>query len=288
MPGGACKAEPAAMIAPNGVFSTLTILNSLVFSAGATLTGLASLALSTLTSTSIAATIIGSASSYVSQLYASTCNFVTVSTNSIASRVLQISNPLNSVTPNIISCIGYSAPYSRNMYQIGTSTNDYNLVLSSQAGYLVKYPGPFPVVVNYLSSPSGVTTTLWTGGVSVQQFGFNCGTFNTSNGLFTAAYDGLYNFYNFLVVSNTPTITDIVLNVTSSNFGIQRIGTIIRPTTGSYYLSLGVPFTTFLPAGGTIYFTLDVLTSISTSISLLSGDISGSSGAFSRLQIWRH
>jgi len=227
---------------------------------------------------SLFVTSVGSASSLVTSLYTSVASC----------RNLQISNPLNSITPSVLTCIGYSAPYSRNMYQIGTSTGDYNLVLSSQAGYLVKYPGPYPVVLYYTASPTGVTATLWRIGINVQQFGFNCGTFDSTNGMFTAAYDGLYNFHNFLMVSNNSALTDLVVNAVSSTLGVQRIGTGVRPTTGTTYLSIGLPYTTFLPAGGTIYFTITVCTTNSTPVSLIFDESPNSLGTYSRLQIWRH
>lgn len=276
--GGGCR----PLVTPSPTYSTFNfvqITNSLVFAAGATLTGLSSLALSTFVAAT--ANISNLTSDIVS---ASTAYFGGITTGSavvsgsVELSQLRVSNPFNNYNGPVASVLNCSRPYSGNVYQIGSS--------QTAAGYLdgnlYANPEPMGMILTYTSNVSlnvGTRVMLSTsfGFVYQENFGrLGIGTF--TNGVFTPAHAGMYYFLPVFVVTN-PSGTTIEVSYVSSYLGsVRYVGSLPRAPNNSYYSYFQTPFTTYLRPSDTL--------NINMLVQLADANFVWSP-SFSRLEIWR-
>jgi len=226
--------------------------------------------------TAIYVNTIGNASNYVSSAFVSTFTSIDAYT-----RTVRVTNPLNNVNPSLLSCIGYSSPYSTNMYQIGSSSStDINMFQTSQMGFLVVYTSGS--TFGYAGSTGGTNHIMYIGGFTATQQGFNCGTFDAaSTGKFTAAYNGYYYFDNMFTCTNASTFT-VQMYADTSMHGEQMLGTAIRPGANADWGSY--KYTIYMPAGAWIRFRINVT---GTVYPYILNFLANSAATYSRLQIYR-
>jgi len=277
MPGGTNKPEPSATIAPSAVFTTVAILNSLVFSAGATLTGLVSLALSTFSVTnavitSLIATNIGATSNRVATLYASLVDSVSGLFVDLTTTRLRVKNTYNAYTGPVIQSISSSAPYSGNIYQIGST----EAIAGSVDGNLFANPEPcgFSVSVPVVFGAASGFWYKWMDAIPLTRYDYGrlgIGTF--SGGIFTAAYPGMYHVLALFSCAN-PLSTQFDARYVTSYLGSQTtyLGSVTR---NNNLYNTQVTFVTYLPVGGTLRVEIYVNGAVA------------SFGTLSRLDIWR-
>jgi len=300
--GGCVRPERATISVGSGAFSFLSIYNQLIFASGATITGLSTLILGTVTASTVIAALLQAVSAQIGVLIAdsitalsATITSLSVSTLSASSidsgsavvtgsvtlGTLRVSNAFNSNNGPVVSVLNSSRPYTGNVYQIGSSFGASSYI----DGNLFANPEPVGLSVSY-NVPSFtlfVGTSVWgnRAGVYTQTYGrLGVGTF--VSGVFTPAYAGMYHF-NPVFCCLSPSTTQFDVTYTNSYIGSTRyLGSVTR---NNNLFNTQTPFVTYMRAGDTCVVEVIVI----GGSALFQSSTAGAGNAFntSRLEIWR-
>jgi len=290
-PIGGCVRPDRAIIAPtfpNGAFGFVTIYNQLIFASGATITGLSTLILGTVTASTVIAALLQAVSAQIGELIAQdivTNTFNAVSayvTGSVNARTLEISNSQNLLGGPVIQSISATKPYTGNIFQIGSTFS----LTTGRDGNLFANPEPIGMAVSYNFANFGYATGgpfKWcdTTFPYIQTYGrLNVGTF--VNGVFTATYAGLYHFNPVFCCLN-PTVTQFdILYFTTAIPDSRYLGSVTRVNN---LLNTQTPFVTYLAAGDSC--TIQLYVTIAQA-NFQGGTVAaGTVFRTSRLEIWR-